>query len=230
MKFGLLIAIERELKAFLEEYGSSLATEQACGRTVYHARIGEHEVYALCSGCGEIDAAAGTQLLIARYGCQAMLNFGVAGALDPALRVEDLFLVSKVRHYDFDISDIDPVRPHQYSEFPDEFMPLDAELIARARAVFPSIRETAVASGDKFVADQSVKRELFSLGCQICEMEIAGIARTCFLNGIPCLSVKCISDTYDGGAGDFAANVAAGAQKAFSVLQGILLSPQVEKR
>ena len=52
MKFGLLIAIERELKAFLEEYGSSLAAEQACGRTVYQARIGEHEVYALCSGCG----------------------------------------------------------------------------------------------------------------------------------------------------------------------------------
>ena len=101
MRYGLLIAVERELKAFLES-GEDLREEQVCGRTVYRSRIGGHEVFALCSGCGEIDAAAGTQLLIAKYGCEAMLNFGVTGALDPSLKVEDLFVVRKVRHYEFD--------------------------------------------------------------------------------------------------------------------------------
>ena len=121
MRIGLLIAVESELKAFLES-GTDIQEERVTGRKVYRTRIGGHEVFALLSGCGEIDAAAGAQLLITKYGCQELLNFGVTGALDPSLRVEDLFVVRKVLHYDFDTSPIDPVVPGQYAEFPDEFI------------------------------------------------------------------------------------------------------------
>lgn len=221
MKYGLLIAIERELKAFLES-GREMQAEETCGRTVYRTRIGENEVYALRSGCGEIDAAAGTQLLIARYGCEAILNFGVTGALDPALKVEDLFVVRKVCHYDYDTSAIDPVKPCQYLEFPDEFIPLDSGLIRKALDLEPGLREAAAASGDKFVEDREEKKRLYGMGCQICDMEIAGIARTCFLNGVPCLSIKCISDAWDGDGSDFAANVERSAGKAFRVLMKLL--------
>ena len=221
MKIGLLIAVESELRAFLES-GAEIREEKVNGRTVYQTRIGKQEVYALCSGCGEIDAAAGTQLLITRFGCEEMLNFGVTGALDPALKVEDLFVVTGVCHYDFDTSPIDPVKPHQYEEFPDEFIPLDAGLLARAKEAAPELRETRVASGDKFVEDRKVKQELFALGCQICDMEIAAIARVCWLNQVPCLSIKCISDTYEGGAGDFWTNVERSAEKAFRVLRTLL--------
>ena len=221
MKTGLLIAIESELKAFLES-GAEITSEERWGRTVYHTRIGENEVTAFCSGAGEIDAAAGTQLLISGFGCRQILNFGVTGALDPSLKVEDLFVARKVCHYDFDCSAIDPVRPHQYLEFPDEFIPLDDALAEKALASEPGLREAAVASGDRFVEDRAFKRELFSLGCQICDMELAAIARVCWLNGVPCLSVKCISDTYEGGSGDFLTNVQRSAEKAFRVLRGIL--------
>ncbi len=222
-RVGLLIAIESELKAFLES-GAEIREEKAWGRTVYRTAMGEKKVIALCSGCGEIDAAAGTQLLITGYGCQEILNFGVTGALDPALRVEDLFVVRKVCHYDFDTSAIDPVKPHQYMEFPDEFIPLDEGLIALAKAAEPGLRETAVASGDKFVESRDMKRELNALGCQICDMEIAAIARVCALNGVPCLSVKCISDTFEGGSGDFLTNVRNSAREAFRVLWAVLKS------
>ena len=43
MKVGLLIAIERELKAFLKS-GAEITEEKACGRTVYRTRVGENEV------------------------------------------------------------------------------------------------------------------------------------------------------------------------------------------
>ena len=221
MKTGLLIAVESELKAFLES-GSEITEERISGRTIYRTRIGENEVFALCSGCGEIDAAAGTQLLITGCGCQRILNFGVTGALDPSLRVEDLFVVRKVLHYDFDTSPIDPVKPGQYGEFPDEFIPLDGELIRQAKAAEPGLREAAVASGDQFVEDRDRKRALNARGCDICEMEIAAIARVCFLSGVPCLSIKCISDTFEGGAGDFWTNVERSAKKAFRVLRAVL--------
>ena len=221
MRIGLLIAIERELKAFLA-CGTELKEETADHRTVYRAVIGRHEVFALCSGWGEIDAAAGTQLLISRFGCEAMLNFGVTGALIPALRVEDLLLVRKVCHYDYDTSAIDDVRKHQYTEFPDEFIPLDPDLISLAKRVFPDLNETVVASGDRFVEAREDKQALAALGCEICDMEIAAIARVCYLNRIPCLSIKCISDTFEGTGADFETNVESSARKAFQALQEIL--------
>ena len=84
------------------------------------------------------------------------------------------------------------------------------------------LREAAVASGDQFVEDRDRKRALNARGCDICEMEIAAIARVCFLSGVPCLSIKCISDTFEGGAGDFWTNVERSAKKAFRVLRAVL--------
>ena len=221
MKIGMLIAIERELKAFIQ-HGTEIKEEIINRRTVYCTRIGSHEVFALCSGCGETDAAAGTQLLITACGCECVINFGVVGALVPGLRVEDLFLVRKVCAYGYDTSAIDAVKKHQYVEFKDEYIPFDEELFEKARAVMPELKEAVAASGDQFIEDQGEKRELAALGCNICDMEAAAIARVCFLNGVPALSVKCISDTFEGDGGDFAANVERSAEKAFKVILRLL--------
>ena len=221
MRVGLLIAIEKELKAFLES-GGEITQERVNGRTVYRAEIGGNQVFALCSGAGEIDAASGTQLLITKYDCEVMLNFGVTGALDPALQVEDLFVVRKARHYDFDTSAFDDAMPNQYQGMPDAFLPLDGGLMEKAKAMAPELREAVVASGDKFVEDRAEKNRLRALGCDICDMEIAAIARVCLLSGVRCLSIKCISDTYEGGSGDFLTNVERSAKAAFRVLRAIL--------
>jgi len=221
MKIGMIIAIERELTAFLNS-GNAFRTEQVCGRTVYCAEMKGHEIYAMMSGYGEIDAAAATQLLILWSGCEIILNFGVTGALEPSLKVEDLFVVSRACHYDYDVSPIDPVKKHQYAEYPDEFIPLDSGLVRLARAKMPILREATVASGDRFVDQKADKEALRALGCQICDMEIAAIARICERNRVKCLSIKCISDTYDGDGGEFALNVRNGAEKAFQVINRVL--------
>ena len=99
---------------------------------------------------------------------------------------------------------------------------MDPGLVRLATERMPEIRKIAVASGDKFVADRAEKIRLRNLGCGICEMEIAGIARTCERAGVKCLSIKCISDTFEGGAGDFNTNVRRGAEKAFSAIRLVL--------
>ena len=53
-------------------------------------------------------------------------------------------------------------------------------------------------------------------------MELAAIARVCSLNGVKCLSIMCISDTFEGGSGDFTTNVERSAKAAFRVLRMIL--------
>ena len=181
-----------------------------------------HEIVAIMSGYGEIDAAAATQLLISHTGCELVINFGVVGAIVPGLKVEDLFLVEKVCHYDYDVSPIDPVKKHQYVEYDDEFIPLDKSLVALVQKKLPSVKTVAVASGDRFVEAVEDKEKLASLGCQVCDMEIAAIARICLNNNVKCLSVKCISDTYEGDGGDFNANVTRSADAAFAMLRDVM--------
>jgi len=225
MKIGIMIAIKSELEAFLKyarESDTPLREEKVGNRPVWFLDVAGHTLLAMLSGYGEIDAAAATQLLITWGGCEVVLNFGVAGALDPDLQVKDLFVVRRICHYDYDVSPIDPVRKHQYEEFPDEFIPLDEGLIALARQVMPELKETSVASGDRFVEDREDKRKLAALGCQLCDMESAAIARICAVNGVRCLSIKCISDTFDGNGGDFWTNVKHSAELAFRVLLNLI--------
>lgn len=221
MRIGLIIAIERELKAFLEN-GHDISEEIINRRKVYMTTINGHEIYAMKSGYGVIDAASATQLLITQYDVELVLNFGVSGALDRTLKVEDLFVVRGVLHYEYDVSPIDPVKRNQYEEFESEFIPLDRELIKLAQSVNPSLKEAIVASGGLFIDNKEFKKELFERGCHVCDMEIAAIARTCFLAGIRCLSIKCISDTFDGDGGDFNTNVLRSASVAFKAMLEIL--------
>jgi adenosylhomocysteine nucleosidase len=218
MKIGLLIAISRELESFLA-YGTERTEEVVAGRTVYRTEMEGHEIYAVQSGWGEIDAASATTMLIVKYGCEVILNFGVTGALEEGLKVDDLFIVEKALHYDFDVSPIDPVKKGQYSDYPDEYIPLDAEIVRRITEVIPGLRKVTAASGDKFVEDREEKIRLRGLGCGIVDMEIAAIARVCERSGVRCMSIKCISDTFEGDGGDFNANVRNSANKAFAVIR-----------
>ena len=203
--------------------GEKMTEETVAGRTIYKTRMEGHEVFAVQSGCGEIDASAATMLLIVKYGCEVIMNFGVTGALQEDLKVEDLFVAEKVWHYDFDVTPFaDCVRVGQFEEYPDEFSPLDAGLVDLVTEQIPGIRRVAVASGDKFVEDREKKLRLRESGCEICEMELAAIARVCDRSGVRCLSIKCISDAFDGTGEDFEKNVKRSAEKAFTALRKVL--------
>lgn len=221
MKIGIVIAIARELKSFLES-DFVIETITKNNREIYKTTVNNNEVYAIKSGYGEIDAAAATQMLITAFDCEVILNFGVTGALDRSLKVDDLFVVTKAINHDYDVSPIDPVKLHQYEEFPDEFIPLDEGLISFAKSLYPELKDAVDASGDRFVVETEDKINLGNLGCNICDMEIAAIARICFLSGVRCLSIKCISDTFDGDGGDFNTNVTNSANKAFKLMEDIL--------
>ena len=220
MKIGLVIAVEKELVSFLK---SSYEIELKSNKNIqyYKTKVNDNEVYAIKSGCGLIDAAAATQFLISVLDVELILNFGVTGALDPSLKVSDLFVVNKCLNYDFDTSCVDPVRKHQYMEFEDEFMPLDRQLIKFVKGI-RDIKEVNCASGDQFVEDKKEKEKRFALNCQICDMELAAIVRVCFLNNVKCLSIKCISDAYDGDGSDFITNVRISSDKAFNLISEIL--------
>lgn len=221
MKIGIVIAVSRELKSFLEsEY--VVETVEIDYRTVYKTKVNNNEIYAIQSGCGEIDASIASQYLITKYNVEVILNYGVAGALIRNIEVSDLFVVRGAINHDLDTTAIDDVLPHQYCDLDTVEIPLDKEMMALAKSIKPDLKECLVASGDRFIEDVNDKKNLASLGCAICDMEIAGISRTCLLNNVKCLSIKCISDTYDGDGSMFDENIKNSSNKAFNLLNKII--------
>ena len=53
-------------------------------------------------------------------------------------------------------------------------------------------------------------------------VELAAIARVCERSGVKCLSIKCISDAFDGTGADFEKNVKRSAEKAFAAIRLVL--------
>lgn len=221
MKIGLVIAVTRELKSFLES-NYKVDTLNIDNKEVYKTNINNNEVYAIKSGCGEIDAAMATQYLITKYGVEVILNYGVTGALKKELTVKDVFAVKGAINHDFDVSAFEDVKPHQYDDLDSEEVPLDKSLIELARTIKPNLKEVVCASGERFVNDRDDKENLAKLGCDICDMEVVAIARVCLLNKVKCLSIKSISDTLDGDASDFEENVEVSGKIAFDLLDKIM--------
>lgn len=222
-KIGIVIAIEREMIAYLNS-GHDIEELHNKKITYYKSIINNHEVYAIKSGYGLVDAAAATQFLITVCDVDVIFNFGVTGALDPTLKVSDLFYVERCLNFDYDTSAVDPVKPHQYDDFDNDYIRLDESLIELVKVVEPTIKPAFCASSDAFIEKKEDKLIRYEEGCQICDMEIASIARIAKKNLVKCLSIKCISDTFDGDGSHFEENVRNSADKAFDVLNRLILA------
>ena len=205
-KIGMLVAVE--IGSVLSKYGKASEEIEKFGFKVYKYEMPQYELYVVHSGAGEIAAAAATQLLIAVYGVEAVVNFGVVGGLTEDMKLSKTVVVEKVVHYDFDVSAIDHVEVGRYTSYPEVYIPLNKGLVEMALQVEPSLKRVACASADKFVDGRENKSRIAQqFGADICEMELAAIVLTCDRSGIPCLAIKTVSDAIDGGAEEFGRTV-----------------------
>lgn len=201
MTIGIFTAMQKEATSFLSD---DAVAEKVGDFSFYTFELGRHRAVLCCPPyVGEIAASAATQLLITEYHAQAILNFGVVGALTQAVSVKDYVYVRDVVHYDMDTSVVDGEPVGRYACFDDAAVRADETLLNKAL----SVRELPLArcaSADKFVNDVERKRLLHdNFGADVCDMESAGVLFTCKFNRIPCLLVKCISDSLNGGYSEY---------------------------
>lgn len=205
MTIGIFTAMEKEATSFLQ---GEVTKETVDSFSIYHLKLGVHNAVLCCPpSVGEIAASAACQLLITRYNVDCVLNFGVVGALTPKASVQSFVYVKEVVHYDMDTSAVDSTLVGQYGCFDDVAVKCDDVLLSKAMAVnnLPIVR---CASADKFVDAVEQKSALHTnFGAEICDMESAGILFACRWSNVPCLLVKCISDSLTGGYGEYCDNV-----------------------
>lgn len=218
MKIAIITAMAEETLPILQHLGNMVAESTISGVLVRQIEIGGNTVYLATSGVGEIKAALTVQLLVDLFDIDVVLNFGFVGALNPKLSVGEIVACRRVCHYQFDVTQVDTDRTvGQYSGMKDNFFYLDPALLtAVLSAVGKPIKAVSVASGDKFVGCKKDKDKILKLvDCDICEMELAGLAIACERNKLPLFSAKVVSDNADDTAGESFVTIAEKGMKQF---------------
>lgn len=203
-RIGLVAAMASETEHLLEKLGTKIASRIICGFLCITYTIDGKTIYLVNSGVGEINSSAATMLLISRFDVQAVINFGVAGALKKGVKVGDLLIGRDIVHYDFDISVFTGRSKAAYPDSKTPFILCDAALADLAdKANGAMLQRVRIASGDKFIAATEFKNEIIrEFDADICEMESAGIIRTSDRAGVPSLFIKTVSDEADESAPD----------------------------
>lgn len=226
MRIAIITAMAEETMPILKSMGSNMTDEsKISGVDVKKFELGLDTIYLATSGVGEIKAALAVQLMKDLFDVEVVLNFGFVGALNPALSIAELVIVTRVCHHQFDISTLDGIEVGRYSDHEDRYFYLNQELVLRVLAnVGRPIRQVTDASGDKFISLSSDKEYLRKeFDADICEMELVGLAIACERNNLPLLSLKVVSDKADESATtDFGEIVHKGMEKLAGILPEVL--------
>ena len=207
MKIGVIVASRKEREAFFEVFGKP--TLPFLGMNNFEVSMwkldANRSIYLILGGVGEIASASSTQYLIDHYEVDRIINYGVVGGLSEEFSEKQVGIVSKIVHYDFDMSCSSNYKVGEYPHSGIFHTPKGQALLIPEGE---NIDRFICASADKVVGAGQPKRELRQkFGADICEMEAAGIVMTCNRNGIPCTFVKAISDGVDGDLEAFEKNV-----------------------
>lgn len=205
-KIGVIGAMNEEVVSLTKMLNNKKETRVA-GLTFYEGQISGKDLVVVECGIAKVNAAMTTQILISEFKVDAVINTGVAGALHQGIKVNDVVVSTEAIQYDIDASFMgDP--KGTIPRMKTSVFVADERLVEAAYRAFEeghaktNVYKGRVVTGDKFVADKDTKIELrdhFKGYC--CEMEGGAIAHVAYLNGVPFVIIRAISDNADDEAG-----------------------------
>ena len=167
--YGIIGAMDVEVKSLKEAMNIEETVERA-GMTFCEGTLRNEHAVVVQSGVGKVNAALCTQILIDEFHVTHVINTGIAGSLDNRLNIGDIVVSTDACYHD-----------------------VNATVFGYKEGQVPGMSELA------FPADAARKNEIKEkFGGLCCEMEGSAIAQTCFLNHIPFVIVRKISDKADG--------------------------------
>ena len=196
---GIIGAMDEEVKA-LADMMSGVETATVAGMVFKKGQLKGKDVVVVRSGIGKVNAAVCTQILADRYNVDCVINTGVAGSLKNEINIGDIVISSDAIQHDMDATGFG-YKMGVIPRMPVSVFEADRKLIDAARAAcseaVPEIGvfEGRVVSGDQFITDKDTKKRLVETFAAYCtEMEGAAIAQAAYLNSIPFLIIRAISD------------------------------------
>lgn len=199
---GIVGAMEEEVILLRDKINDKKIIRIA-GMDFYKGRVENKEVVLVRCGIGKVNAAICTQALIDYFKVDCVINIGVAGGIYEKLEIEDIVISKDAVQHDFDTTTFgDPlgVIPRMDESFfkADEKLTDMALKCSKKISLKSKVYVGRIASGDQFISDVNQNRSIWDHFNAYCaEMEGAAIAHTCYLNKIPFVIIRSISDKAD---------------------------------
>ncbi len=192
MKIGIIVAMRKELELLLPLLKNSEESRMG-GFEFYRGMVGHHDVIAMQCGIGKVNAAMGTLTLINAFLPDYVINSGVAGGADLSVNVMDVVAGARVAYHDVwcgPESELGQVQG----------LPLYFEGASRLLDLVPEregIHKGLICSGDQFIDKlEDIKRIKGSFPDALAvDMESGAISQVCYLNKVPFLALRVISDS-----------------------------------
>lgn len=201
-KIGIIGAMELEVESLKSEMSVS-RIEKKAGMDFYEGTLNGTSVVVVQCGIGKVNAALCVQLLADLFQVTHIINTGVAGSLNASLDIGDILISVDALQHDMDVT-IFGYQPGEVPQMGFREFKADERMAELARAacekVNPDIHVIPgrVVSGDQFISSKEVKQRLIQQFAGDCaEMEGAAIAHGAYLNGIPFVIIRAISDKAD---------------------------------
>ena len=197
---GIIGAMPEEVR-LLKNRLSSLTEENVAGLHIFKGEMHGKTVVVCQSGMGKVAAGAATQVLVTKYGIEAIINSGIAGNMTSKVGIGDVVLSDTVQYHDAEISMIRQHYPNLDVYKGDKGLIEAAERACEETGTKYIVGK--IATGDKFIGDSRSKnaiREYCDPDCV--EMEGAAIAHIACKNDIPFIIIRAMSDNADEAATD----------------------------
>jgi len=205
IQYGIIGAMDEEVEILQQEMEVHLEKEIG-GLHFYQGVLENKSVVLVKSGIGKVNAAICTQILISEFSVEKIINTGVAGAIAEGLNLLDIVVSTELQQYDVDAREFG----YKLGEIPrmaTSIFTADPSLVKKAyekgteRFGKSAVLKGKIVSGDTFVSSIAMKLQLekeFEAMCT--EMEGASIAHACYMNRIPFVVIRTMSDKADGSA------------------------------
>ena len=216
---GIIVAEEKELQE-IKNITTDMEEIKIYEKIFYKGLIKNKEVIIVKSNVGKVNSARVCQVLIDKFNPSLIINVGTAGSVDNRLEIGDVVVANKLVQYDFDVTpfgrklgEIENIG--QYINVDEKFLDLFKTL---------NVTIGCIASGDKFIVNKEEKEKIRKIFNALCiEMEGASIAQVCYLDRIPFLVIRAITDKLDGSSKiDFETFLESSSKKSATILNDII--------
>lgn len=200
---GIIAAMEQEYKE-IQKVMTEIQKEEIAGLRFTKGKINDKSCVLVRSGVGKVHAGRTTQVLIDNFDVEYIINAGTSGAISSLLEIGDVIIGKHVVQHDFDITAFD----HSKGYIPGvgDRVACDRNLIDEfENTIIHSNEKTyktklgVVATGDIFVTESAMKDKIRAkFDADVVDMECGAIAQVAYLNRVPFMVIRVISDIPNG--------------------------------
>ncbi|MBP1591146.1 MAG: 5'-methylthioadenosine/adenosylhomocysteine nucleosidase [Oscillospiraceae bacterium] len=192
---GIIGAMPSEL-ADIRNTLKDAEIKRISGFDFYINEVSGKKVINACCGIAKVNAALCAQVLIDNFRPDAVINAGIAGGMDSSIKVCDIVVSNEVLPHDLDLHFLKDYPPYCGIFKADEKLIETAVNTCTKQGVKSFVGR--IVSGEAFITDTAVKngiKEKFDPFAV--DMESAAVGHCAYLNEVPFVSVRCISDNAD---------------------------------